>query len=166
MAAFEVDQQPEYAGPTTALDFGNGGPFPEARGPQRAGPGEVTIGHAERMYLPSPEDRENRRAAEALGFDAGELALRNLVHASARQAGADYRTAQRTADELIKRSPAAVPETISEQSMDQLLDAVERAVSNALAGTVEKPRRPHRRVNPPPDAEPAATKTDTPEETS
>ncbi|SRR6266566_2204513 len=143
---------PEAQGAVTAFTADSTGMrWPEELGPVRAGPGEVTQGHAERLFLPDPAEREDRRHAEALGYDAGEAALRSLVHGAARSAGADYRTAARTADELVKRAPA-VP-GISEQAMGQLLDTVEKAVAATLAGTQP---RPHRRTKPLPDAEPVA----------
>jgi hypothetical protein len=172
MATYDWETQPEAAGAVTAFTADSTGMrWPEELGPVRAGPGEVTQGHAEMVFLPDADEREARRHQDALDYDSAAHALRATFTSAARSAGADQLTARRTADALLERVPAAAP-GISEQAMEQLLDAVEKAVSQALAGTVPKPRRPHRRVNPLPDhpepGQPAAgapdgAQTETPE---
>jgi hypothetical protein len=167
MATYDWETQPEAAGAVTAFTADSTGlRWPEELGPSRAGPGEVTQGHAEMVFLPGTAEREARREQEALDYDSAEQALRATFTSAARSAGADQLTAKRTADALLERVPAAVP-GISEQAMGQLLDAVEKAVSQALAGTLPRPPRPHRRTKPlEPAAETEPEPADTPEETS
>jgi hypothetical protein len=154
--ALDYDQVPEFAGPITAYDFENGGRWPEALGPQRAGPGEVTVGTAWTVYLPSPEEREARRHREAVDYDSAGEVLRNYFYGAARSAGADPLVARRTADALLERAPDAATPGISGHALDDLAEKVAKVVLGALAGEPEKPRRPHRRTKPAePDPEPA-----------
>lgn len=158
MPAFSIESQPEYRGPARAVTYDSTGlrfpeelgAFSENPGDDYGSPGMPRIGAIEPLLDPATRDRERldceRRAI-----------LRQQVEQAALAAARDAITAS----------------TISAQVLEDTAAAVERAVSAPPAGVpddiVQDPpkRRPHRRVNPLPDADLKERETepaDTPED--
>jgi hypothetical protein len=146
MPAFEIEAQPEYRGPARAVTFESTGlrwpedlgPFSEIPGQDYGSPGMPRIGAIEPLLDPATRDRERadceRRAV-----------LRQQVEQAALAAARDAMTAH----------------TLSAQVFEGVSEAVEKAVAappgkdddgRLLPADPPKPRRPHRRVNPKPDA--------------
>lgn len=129
---FDWTTQPEASGPSTE---------PRTRGGVALDVGELAAG---RVRLPTldqqaladgdlvpqsaPDPFTDRamlareRQEAALRYDAGRQAMRELFEGTARGAGADWMTARRSADELLKLAPPPDPLTPAERElMDELL---------------------------------------------
>ncbi len=172
MPMFDYERQPEFAGPVTEPRTRDGRPVLDLQALAQRTIRLPQLDPAADEYVPlsgpNPYLHERENASLAARYDAGEEALRSLVQGAARQSGADYATASRTAAEVLRRVPAASGTPgITEQALEELGDRVAAVVADALAGTQPKPRRPHRRTSPVPDAEPAEPEpAETPEEKS
>ncbi len=133
MATYDYTQQPEFRGPARAVTFDSSGlRWPEELGPQSA-TGMPRIGAIPPLLPPAQRDAEN-----------AERERRNLLR-------------QRVKDAALAAAASAMEaSTLTAQLFADVDEAVEKAVSTppgqAAGSQPERPRRPHRRTAPLPDA--------------
>jgi hypothetical protein len=131
--AYDYTAQPEFAGPGTEPRSPAGERWPEAGGPmldgqaiaQGQGQGRATVTIGAIPPLLPPEVRDRERAECEARYASGREGLAALIEGTARTAGADPRTARRTADEVLRQVQTA-PANLTAAEQRQLLELLER----------------------------------------